>query len=234
MSEKLLLKVLVIENDDRLRTSISNNIERNNFDVIRATTENTIHAIGVHTPSAAVISSYNAGDLTDLAQQLWSKFAQMPIVFMVENDEDAEKYQALSQELTTVIKRSDAALNLLPAIKMMLRKSRPVFQNKNLSFRNLSIDLATYRVTRAGTNIHLGPTEFKILHLLMQQPSKIFSREEIINFVWENNDGTIEPRTVDVHVNRLRTMLKAHPKEMSLIKTIRSSGYCLKLPGELD
>lgn len=237
MSEKLPPKILVIEDDERLRASISNNIERSNLDVIRANTKNIFTAIGTDIPNLAVISAHDGHEhAITIAKLLWEKYGEptLPIIFTTDTESNTEELEKLSSQFVASIDKKDITLNLLHTLKLLLRKSKPVFQNKTLSFRNITIDLATFKVTRDGQNIHLGPTEFKILNLLMQTPEKIFSREEIINFVWENPHGEIEPRTVDVHVNRLRSMLKTHTREISIIKTIRSSGYCLKLPGEID
>ena len=237
MSEKLPPKILVIEDDERLRASISNNIERSNLDVIRANSKNVLSAIGTDTPNLAIIADHDGNNqAVSIAKMLWEKYSEptLPLIFIAENAAKNEQYSSLSSQFVVSVNKKDLSLELLPSIKLLLRKSKPVFQNKTLSFRNITIDLATFRVTRDGEKIHLGPTEFKILHLLMQSPDKIFSREEIINFVWDNPRGDIEPRTVDVHVNRLRSMLKAYDREVSIIKTIRSAGYCLKLPGEID
>jgi two-component system phosphate regulon response regulator PhoB len=95
------------------------------------------------------------------------------------------------------------------------------------------MDLATYKVQRAGKKIHLGPTEFKIMQMLIQSPKTILSRQRIIDYVW-GGDQAIEPRTVDVHVNRLRSLVKINDEELPFIKTVRASGYCLNLPGERD
>ena len=118
-------------------------------------------------------------------------------------------------------------------IKSLLRKSKPVFQDKVIRYKDLTMDLATYKVHRGDKRIHLGPTEFKIMQMLIQAPKVILSRQEIIDCVWGSNQQ-IEPRTVDVHVNRLRSLVKIRENELPFIKTVRAAGYCLNLPGERD
>ncbi len=88
------------------------------------------------------------------------------------------------------------------------------------------MDLSNYRVYRNQKQFYLGPTEFKILQLLSQQPKKIYSRRQIIDYVW-GTEKDIAHRTIDVHINRIRTLMKLETDQYPLIKTIRSAGYCL-------
>jgi two-component system phosphate regulon response regulator PhoB len=111
-------------------------------------------------------------------------------------------------------------------IKSLLRKSKPIFQDKILQHRNIKIDLATYQVYCSNRRVKVGPTEFKILQLMMQEPYTIFNRNQIIDYVW-GADNAVDSRTVDVHINRLRSMLHYDNSDEPVIKTIRSSGYCL-------
>jgi two-component system phosphate regulon response regulator PhoB len=88
------------------------------------------------------------------------------------------------------------------------------------------MDLSTYRVYRNTKQVHLGPTEFKILQLFVQQSKKIYSRRQIIDYAW-GTEKDIAHRTIDVHINRIRTLMKLKKDQYPLIKTIRSAGYCL-------
>ena len=94
------------------------------------------------------------------------------------------------------------------------------------------MNLSTFRVNRLGKTIHLGPNEFKILQCFLELPGKTLSREHIMNYVWGPN-SSVEPRTIDVHINRLRSALKVKEEELPLIKTIRSAGYALHVSKEL-
>lgn len=114
----------------------------------------------------------------------------------------------------------------MTTIRTLLRKSRPVFQDKIIKYNDIRMDLSTYRVYRNNKQVHLGPTEFKILQLLVQKPKSIYSRRQIIDYVW-GTEKDIAHRTIDVHVNRIRTLMKLEKDQYQLIKTIRSAGYCL-------
>jgi two-component system phosphate regulon response regulator PhoB len=90
------------------------------------------------------------------------------------------------------------------------------------------MDLAAHRVRRNGQDIHLGPTEFRLLRHLMQHPGRVFTREQLLDSVW-GRDVYVEPRTVDVHIRRLRKALNQGGED-DLIRTVRSAGYSLDRP----
>ena len=93
------------------------------------------------------------------------------------------------------------------------------------------MDTAEFRVTRGGRELHVGPTEYKILKLLMQNPGKVFSREQLLNQIW-GQDVYVEIRTVDVHIRRLRVALN-EGGETDVLRTVRSAGYALDVNGTL-
>lgn len=104
--------------------------------------------------------------------------------------------------------------------------------NKILSHDEIEMNVNSFRVSRFGKVIHLGPTEFKILQCFLELPGKVLSREHIMNHVWGYN-SQVEPRTIDVHINRLRIALKNDSDESSIIRTIRSAGYSLNTTNSL-
>jgi two-component system phosphate regulon response regulator PhoB len=114
---------------------------------------------------------------------------------------------------------------LLARVKALLRRSQPSNTKGSLNYADVVMDLGAHRVTRGGRYIHLGPTEFRLLQFLMQNPGAVFSREELLNAVW-GPDIYVEPRTVDVHIRRLRKALNGD-EEMDLIRTVRAAGYAL-------
>jgi two-component system phosphate regulon response regulator PhoB len=162
------------------------------------------------------------------------KNKELPILLILEESEEISLYNKAKDTALEIMKRPFAPAEFLSNVKSLLRKSNPVFQDKIIKYKDLTMDLATYKVQRAGKKIHLGPTEFKIMQMLIQSPKTILSREKIIEYVWGEAAQNIEPRTVDVHVNRLRSLVKINDTELPFIKTVRAAGYCLNLPGERD
>ena len=94
-----------------------------------------------------------------------------------------------------------------------------------LSFHDITLDQAAHRVHRNGRAVHLGPTEFRLLEFFLQHPRRVFSREEVLDAVW-GPDIHVEPRTVDVHIRRLRKAINGDG-ELDVVRTVRAAGYAL-------
>jgi two-component system, OmpR family, phosphate regulon response regulator PhoB len=107
----------------------------------------------------------------------------------------------------------------------VLRRAKPSSAQDLLTYGGLVMDLSAHRVLRGGRAIHLGPTEFRLLRFLLERPGRVYSREQLLDAVW-GRDIYVEPRTVDVHIRRLRKAINA-PGESDLIRTVRSAGYAL-------
>ena len=116
---------------------------------------------------------------------------------------------------------------LLARIWALLRRTRAHPERRCLQLREIVIDLAAFRVTRNGRNIHLGPTEYRLLKFLMEHPNCTLSREEIIDEIWGAGPA-VDPRTVDVYVRRLRDAI-THEGEPDVIRTVRTAGYALNI-----
>ena len=116
-------------------------------------------------------------------------------------------------------------------IRAVLRRIRPALASKSLTYSDVVMDLGAHRVTRGGEDVHLGPTEFRLLQHLIEQPARVFSREQLLDSVW-GHDIYVELRTVDVHIRRLRKALSLGDTRPDLIRTVRSAGYALEEPQE--
>jgi two-component system, OmpR family, phosphate regulon response regulator PhoB len=231
--------IMVIAPENIARTSISNTLERNGFNVISS--ENSTQAFNIlngSTPTNlpnVIIANFDLQDTSAIVfcSLLKSKnhTKNIPIIITAAIEDNIKSLENQENGFEDYIIKPFAQAELIQKIKMILGKTKPSLKPKTLSFKDLTIDLASYKVRRNNRDIHLGPTEFKILQCFVERPTKIFSREELIQYIWGENSG-VEMRTVDVHINRLRSALK-HPYEnIPLIKTIRSAGYCLNIPGQ--
>lgn len=116
---------------------------------------------------------------------------------------------------------------LLARVRAVLRRTDPTNEAELLNFADLEMDLASHRVRRQERDIHLGPTEFRLLRHFLRNPGRVFSRERLLDRVW-GSEVDVEPRTVDVHIRRLRKAINA-PGERDLIRTVRSAGYALDI-----
>jgi two-component system phosphate regulon response regulator PhoB len=144
-------------------------------------------------------------------------------VIMVGRTGDQNAVRGLNAGADDYVVKPFSITELLARIRALLRRTRADPESRCLQLREIMMDLAAFRVTRNGRNIHLGPTEFQLLKLLIQHPNRIFSREEIIYEIW-GADAAVEARTVDVHVRRLRDSI-TREGEADVIRTVRTAGY---------
>ncbi len=229
MSDKLPPKILVIEYDELLNASLCNTIERYWFDVTRVrNSESAIRSASINLPNVAIISSrlqdISAVEMaTRLRKIKGLKF--LPIAFLVDQGESIENYNITNDDFTKVIFRPFTPNELMISIRSLLRKSSPVFQDKFIKHKDISMDLSTYKVFRGKKQIHFGPTEFKILQLFTMNPDNVYSRRQIIDYVW-GVDKEIAYRTIDVHINRIRKLMDLDDGRQ-VIRTIRAAGYSL-------
>jgi len=228
VSDKLPPIILVVEPNKVLNTNMCNAMERCWFNVIRGLDADAAAKISETTPPNVAIISSKIQDqsASELAICLRKKLQDLPIVFLLEPGESAKNYALVDDNYVEFLFRPFTPNGLISATKTLLRKAKPVFQDKVIKYNDITMDLATYKVRRSNTQIHLGPTEFKILQLFVQKPKNIYSRRQIIDYVW-GTDEDIAHRTIDVHINRIRTLMKLDTDQYHIIKTIRSAGYCL-------
>ncbi len=118
---------------------------------------------------------------------------------------------------------------LMARLKAVMRRARPSVGAETLRYADLVMDLASHRVSRNGSSVHLGPTEFRLLRFLLERPGRVFSREQLLDAVW-GRESEIEPRTVDVHIRRLRKALNDGGRR-DLIRTVRAAGYAVDQAG---
>jgi two-component system phosphate regulon response regulator PhoB len=115
---------------------------------------------------------------------------------------------------------------LLARLRAVLRRIRPSLAEDVVRSGDIEMDRVAHRVRRAGKEVHLGPTEYKLLEHLIQHPGRVFSREQLLDAVW-GSDVYVEARTVDVHVGRLRKALDVEGAH-DPVRTVRSAGYALE------
>ena len=158
-----------------------------------------------------------------------SETRNMPIIMLTARGEESDRIRGLDTGADDYMTKPFSMTELIARIRAVLRRIRPGLADDRLNHGDIVIDRVAHRVRRSGQEIHLGPTEFRLLDHLMQHPGRVFSREQLLDAVW-GSDVYVEARTVDVHVGRLRKALNVEGT-VNPIRTVRSAGYSLDLGG---
>lgn len=151
----------------------------------------------------------------------------VPIVMLTARGEEGERIRGLDMGADDYVIKPFSMHELLARIRAVMRRIRPGLAEDKVACGDIVIDRAAHRVKRGGKEVHLGPTEFRLLEYMMQHPGRVFSREQLLDAVW-GSDVYVEARTVDVHIGRLRKALN-RDCEKDPIRTVRSAGYALDL-----
>lgn len=149
--------------------------------------------------------------------------SRIPIVMLTARTEEKDKVLGLDSGADDYVTKPFSLSELLARIKALLRRTSPHATELAVETNGLSIDPVTRRVTAYGKAVHIGPTEFRLLHFFMTHPERVHSREKLLNDVWGEN-VYVEERTVDVHIRRLRKTLTPTGHNR-LIQTVRGAGY---------
>ena len=148
---------------------------------------------------------------------------RVPIIMLTARGEEGERVRGLSTGADDYIVKPFSLPELIARVRSLLRRSQPDFASNKLVIGDIELDCETHRVYRANRELHLGPTEFRLLEFLMKSPGRVFGREQLLNGVW-GQDVYIDDRTVDVHVGRLRKAINRQ-RQSDPIRTVRGSGY---------
>jgi two-component system, OmpR family, phosphate regulon response regulator PhoB len=148
---------------------------------------------------------------------------RLPIIMLTARGEEGDRVRGLATGADDYIVKPFSVPELLARVRALLRRAKPGHLANLLTAGDIELDRETHRVRRSGRELHLGPTEFKLLEFLMQSPGRVFSREHLLDSVW-GHDIYIDERTVDVHVGRLRKALN-QPRMPDPIRTVRGAGY---------
>jgi two-component system phosphate regulon response regulator PhoB len=221
--------VLVVEDEAPLLTLLRYNLEKQGFRVDEACDgEEALLRVAEGRPDLVLLDwMLPALSGIEVCRQLRRRpgTRDLPIIMVTARTEDQDAVRALDTGADDYITKPFAMDSLLARIRALLRRSGAVSARGVLSWRDLALDQDAHRVSRAGRPLHLGPTEYRLLEFFMQHPRRVFSREQVLDAVW-GRDIHVEPRTVDVHIRRLRKAVNG-PGEEDIIRTVRSAGYAL-------
>ena len=149
----------------------------------------------------------------------------IPIIMLTARSDELDKVKGLEVGADDYITKPFSPRELNARIKAVLRRKAPELTEDLLTINGLELDPVSHRVTGNNKPLEMGPTEFRLLHFLMSNPERVYSRSQLLDKVW-GSQIFIEDRTVDVHIRRLRNIL-AQSQHANLIQTVRGSGYRL-------
>ena len=220
--------ILVVEDDKSLLPMITYNIEKNGFKVKSATNgEDALLLIKEEIPSLAIfdwmIPEPNGLELCKILRRK-QETSNLPIIMLTAREEEEDRIRGLEYGADDYISKPFSPAELIARIKALIRRSTST-QNHILEFEDIKIFDNEHKVFRGKTRVHLGPTEYNLLKHLMENPCRVFSREQLLDSVW-GHGIYVERRTVDTHIRRLRKSLNIEGKK-NFIRTIRSSGYSI-------
>jgi two-component system phosphate regulon response regulator PhoB len=223
--------ILVVEDEAPLLTLLRYNLEKQGFRVEEAADGQEALLRVAETRPDLILLDWMLPALSGLevCRQIRRRPAtrDLPIIMVTARTEDQDAVRALDTGADDYIAKPFAMEALLARIRALLRRSGAVPVKGRLSWQDIVMDQDAHRVTRAGRALHLGPTEYRLLEFFLQHPGRVFSREQLLDAVW-GRDIHVEPRTVDVHIRRLRKAVNGEG-EADVIRTVRSAGYALDL-----
>ena len=225
-------RILVVEDDDALGTLLRYNLEREGYAVALATDgEEALIQAEEQLPDLVVLDWMlprvsGIEVFRRLRQKPLSR--NVPIIMLTARGEESDRIRGLDTGADDYVVKPFAVTELSARIRAVLRRLRPGLAEDVVVRGALILDRSAHRVSRDGEEIHLGPTEFRMLDFFMQNPGRVFSREQLLDSVW-GSDVYVEARTVDVHIGRLRKALAKGKPGFNPIRTVRSAGYALEV-----
>lgn len=225
--------VLVVEDEDALATLLHYNLDKEGYRVSLASDgEEALMQVDEQMPDLIVLDwMLPKVSGIEVCRRLRNRAEtrNIPIIMLTARGEESDRIRGLDTGADDYIVKPFSMTELTARIRAVLRRIRPGLADDRIRHGDIVIDRVAHRVKRAGKEIHLGPTEFRLLDYLMQHPGRVFSREQLLDAVW-GSDVYVEARTVDVHIGRLRKALNQAVDD-DPIRTVRSAGYSLDVEG---
>ena len=221
--------ILVIEDEPAIRELLRVNLSDAGYEVHEAPdAERAQLALARELPDLLLLDWMLPGQSgLALARQLRAstRTRELPIIMLTARSDEADKVAGLEAWVDDYVTKPFSPRELKARIKSVLRRRAPEAAQEALEIGTLRLDPIAHRVSAAGTEVGLGPTEFRLLRFLMARPDRVHSRMQLLDMVWGDH-VYIEERTVDVHIRRLRLALEPHGADR-MIETVRGSGYRL-------
>jgi two-component system phosphate regulon response regulator PhoB len=222
-----------MEDEDALATLLQYNLEKEGYDVVVAADgEEGLVQIDERQPDLVLLDwMLPKVSGIEVCRRIRGRpeTRNLPIIMLTARGEESDRVRGLDTGADDYLTKPFSMTELIARIRAVLRRIRPGLADDRVGHGDIVIDRVAHRVRRSGKEVHLGPTEFRLLDHFMRHPGRVFSREQLLDAVW-GSDVYVEARTVDVHVGRLRKALNVEDSA-NPIRTVRSAGYSLDLEG---
>jgi two-component system phosphate regulon response regulator PhoB len=222
-----MARVLIVEDEEPISLILRYNLESEGYEVETCARGDEADTRLKESPPDLLILDWMLPGLSgiELCRRLRTRTEteRLPIIMLTARGEETERIRGLSTGADDYVVKPFSMPELMARVRAMLRRTRPELVSTLLKAGDLELDRETHRVRRSNREIHLGPTEFRLLEFLMQSPGRVFSREQLLDGVW-GRDVYVDERTVDVHVGRLRKAIN-RGRDKDPIRTVRGSGY---------
>lgn len=222
--------VMIIEDEEALALMLRYNLEKEGYKVaVESRGSKALAEIEKNHPSV-ILLDWMLPEMSgvEICKLIRAKpdIKNIPVIMLTAKGEEEDKVKGLNAGADDYVTKPFSVPELLARVKTQLRRAPEPQTQKELTFEDIRMDLVEKKVFRGDNYIHLGPTEFRLLKMLMETPGKVFSREFLLKNVWGDNIY-VESRTVDVHIRRLRKSLNEFGPDY--IRTVRATGYAVDI-----
>ena len=221
--------ILIVEDEPAQVEILRYNLEKKGFLISVATTGEEALTIAEEEEPGLVILDWMLPDISGieicrrLKAQQHTKLT--PVIMLTARGEEEDRVRGLENGADDYMVKPYSPNEMIARVQAVLRRFHPEIAAEVLEYSDIRMDLARHRVSRNDQAIHLGPTEFRLLRVLMERPGRVFSREQLLDRAW-GRDVYVESRTVDVHIRRLRKALNIKGLK-DIIRTVRGAGYAI-------
>jgi two-component system phosphate regulon response regulator PhoB len=226
-------RILLVEDDAALAELLIYHFTREDFEVQQTPDGEEAMLLAQESPPDLVLLDWMIEGLSgiEVCRRLrrLPDTANVPIIMLTARGEEADRVRGLETGADDYVTKPFSPRELVARVGAVLRRVRPALAGEQLTYADIEMDIVSHKVRRGGEPIALGPTEFRLLKHFLEHPGRVFSRERLLDSVW-GHDSEIEPRTVDVHIRRLRKAINL-PDKSDIIRTVRSAGYALDSDG---
>lgn len=226
-------KIMIVEDEDALAVLLRYNLEAEGYGTEVVTRGDEAELRLKEAPPDLLLLDWMLPGLSgiELMRRIRKGAGTMtlPVIMLTARGEEDERIRGLDLGADDYVVKPFSVPELMARIRRLLRRARPGLAADLLTLGAISLNRQTRRVHQAGREVHLGPTEFRLLAFLMAAPGRVYSRQQLLDAVW-GSDIYVDERTVDVHVGRLR---KALAGGGAVIRTVRGAGYAFnEAPGK--